>query len=116
MLRREGGLLSIERICQADDVSYGDWRRGRLPCASKRIKDIRRADNELPLDRAVPARMQTALHGRSGRGVQGQDGDLSVDEIRADIVRESQRANAAGVDLRDATSAQLQPGRDRHCS
>ena len=36
-------------------TSDGDWPRGRLRRVSKRVQDIRRADDELPCNGAVPA-------------------------------------------------------------
>ena len=69
-----------------------------------------------PPNRAVSGRMDPAVYECSSRGVKRQNGALPADEIHADIMRESQGANAAGVDLRDAAHAKRQLGRHEHCS
>ena len=63
-------------------------------------------------DRAAASRVQVALHVGPGRGVQGHNCGLPTNEVRADVVRQSQRADAAGANFGDAAPAQRQPDRN----
>ena len=110
-------MFSCELAGQVGDVCYRDWACGRRKFAES-VQYVDIVDSQLACDRAAATNhatarcLQAALH-KSARSVQRKNSALPADEFLADVVRQSQRAVAAGTDFRNATAAQRQASRNR---